>query len=462
MRASSRASPFSHYNGASLIVLVVILSVLLGVSPGAGSLDADSLDAKGRSIGAMREAQRLDSLRGFRLDQERKRARARLLAAVRLDPAETACLVSMRASRECLFSVPDFNQRAPAFLPLEFSEEISAPSEEFIKGIRNRLVQARAEEAFRDHSENAYRSQAEAEAEAETYAATENRNPSGGNALPDGIDSALVARLYKEEWVSLARAQDRAWFEIYASTDSGLIDSLSPGAVKSGPWAPTRYLARDVPEEWLLHWPALNPMQWSPSLKTAFGYARVKVSRKPPTLKECLPLLIQFASLRINRINRPAPKRESSLQRKAAFQVSARLVPRAKWGHRLREDSLLNLAALRYPMRKMPWLDLPASVQAGIKEPNPFLADYGYWWIDSAGARPVSVEVPGDAVRRESDSLMALSRRILDSKKRDRILTKAEASWRQDLAGKGLSEEKLQAEWIAANLIFRADFRFRN
>jgi hypothetical protein len=401
----------------------------------------------------MRDAERQDSLRSVRLDQQREGARARLLAAVRLDTDETACLVSERASRDCLFTVPDFNQRAQHFLALEFPGEAPAPSEEIIKGIRGRILEARLEEAFRRHSEKAFRGQAEADA------AANDRAPSGGFALPAGIDSALIARIFKEEWVSLARVQDRAWFDIYASTDSGLIDSLSRGGAKSGPWVPAHYPAREVPEEWLLHWPALNPMRWSPPLKTAFGYALAKVNRKPPTLAECLPLLIQYASLRMDP---PARKRESPLRRKAAFQVSARLVPRAKRGQGLREDSLLGQAALRYPMRRMSSLDLPASAQAGIKEANPFLADYGYWWIDSAGARPVSVDVPDDEDRGERDSLMALSRRILDSKKRDRISATAESAWRRDLAGKGLSEQGLRAEWIAANLIIRDDFRFRD
>jgi hypothetical protein len=72
------------------------------------------------------------------------------------------------------------------------------------------------------------------------------------------------------------------------------------------------------------------------------------------------------------------------------------------------------------------------------------------------------VDVPDDEDRGERDSLMALSRRILDSKKRDRISATAESAWRRDLAGKGLSEQGLRAEWIAANLIIRDDFRFRD
>lgn len=445
MRASSRALPFSLYNEAAPITLVLILSAFLGASP-----VTDSLDDKGRSLSAMREAQRSDSLRSVRLVQARERARARLLAAVRLDTNETSCLVSMRATRECLFSVPEFNQRAPGFLPLEFSDESQASSGEFITGIRNQIVLAREAEAFREYSQDAFHAQAEAE--------MNGRAPSGGNVLPDGIDSALVARIYREEWVSLARAQDRAGFDIYASTDSGLIDSLGKGKAKSVPWIPAYYAAKEVPEEWLRRWPLLQPNVWSAPIKTAFGYVLVKANRKSPTLTECLPLILQYAYFRMNA---PPRKRDSAPQGKIAFQVSARLLPRAKRisGRSLREDSILSLAASRFPMRKMSSLDLPASAQAGILDGKPMLADYGYWWIDSTGAKPIYVDVPGEEARGETDSLMRASKEVLESKRRERISTSAEAAWRRDLEGKGLSEEKIQSDWIAANLIIRDDFR---
>jgi hypothetical protein len=110
-------------------------------------------------------------------------------------------------------------------------------------------------------------------------------------------------------------------------------------------------------------------------------------------------------------------------------------------------------------MRKMSSLDLPDSAQAGIRDANPFPAEYGTWWIDSTGAKLEYVDVPDDAVPGEADSLMTLSKRILDSKKRSRIATATEAAWRRDMERNGLSEARLQAEWIAGNLVLRSDFR---
>lgn len=142
-------------------------------------------------------------------------------------------------------------------------------------------------------------------------------------------------------------------------------------------------------------------------------------------------------------------------------------------------------------MKELAWEALPVSVRAQASRPasEPFLSEYGFWWIDSIRFQPAPGPVPTPSERRaletemrrnESDSLMFLASRIGESKSRDKMERYAENAWRQDLRkeirsgtpssvdGKAFAEDwdrveaemaRIRAAWIAANLEIPAEFR---
>jgi hypothetical protein len=481
---------------AGLLVLLGDARAPEGTLPGPDSLDRK--DAKGRTLREIRQAQRDDSLRAAGIQSERARARTALLEAVSLEGDTGACVVFDRVARECRLSVGGFNRSVADAVSPGIPDGLPAPSPETVQALRNSTLDSHLEQAFLRRPGNPYLARAEAESE-------------GGNGdvtVPEGMDPGLPERLFREDWVSLARVQGRMRFEIYASTDSALVDSLGRVAEARERWSPARHTAGEIPEAWVRKAPGLVPGKWGPPFRTRFGWARMKTDRKPPSLRESLPVFILYASLKAitpAAADRAYPDTARGLGASGPGDsgwVSARLLPRPKsFSGKARSqgpwvDSVLDRAASRYPLRTLAVRDLPASVAArpatgslpGART-NPFPGEFGYWWIESAPRTeaPSPIPVPADpgaeeALRRrnEADRLIAESLRILDAKRRDKVAESAEAAWSRALEADSLAESlerpgdaaaspaksptveerrrRAKAEWISTSLRIRPDF----
>lgn len=464
------------------IGFVFLLSGMMGIHAGFANDAMTGNESKESDYGKsspqeIRQNQIRDSVESARKQRIWENSRESLLASARLDLEENTCVAFDRSSRECLLTAGQFNASIPAFLPPHENGEFPKPSAPLRERMRRSALNAALDEAFQTDPRSPLFQKA-------SSFPAEDMAP---RSLPPGLSEQDIKDAFRDHFLELARRQGKVVFDVFAATDSGLIDSLwhslsvdRPSSDSTG-WAPTSLSVQDAPEAWILKSQSMRLREWSEPMRTPFGYAFFRINRRPPTERECRSLLIPLAYARKNALPLDWERRSrdyygahrTSFAAQDSLDLDVRLLPRPKGvrggttslgSGKRGEDSVLARVARAYPLIRLSRSDLPSALQPMLPAryaPGFSLqgqpAAFGYWWIQVRAAKrgmgilpyeKVQVSLTEKLKAEASDSTLGQVLADMASKQKDKRSSAARQALLEQFADQAVSESQGQAQGI--------------